>query len=58
MAVKHFFGGETSKVGGIEKICLKIGQFLYFRVKFTILTTFFLKKLKIVSEIVILNADL
>ena len=23
MAVKHFFGGETSKVGGIEKICFK-----------------------------------
>ena len=23
MAVKHFFGGETSKVGGIDKKCLK-----------------------------------
>ena len=38
-----FFGGETSKIGGIEKICQKDGEFLNIRVKFNILQIFFCK---------------
>ena len=58
MAVKHFFGGETSKVGGIEKIYFKNWLISVFQGKIYHFNHFFLKRLEIVTEIVILNADL